>query len=379
MNEAPATTIQRAPRRLAVQSIIGFWAFYFSLNSIRAAMWDGPDQVDMLGRRAVVALFGIMLTGLLYLVLRRVEGRSTRTIVATAIGAALPISLAYSTINYMAFYVVSPSDNMQAELAKNPEKLGSPILHVVDSAVSWYFFIVAWGVLWVALAYAERVRHAEREAARYRAEAQAAELRALRYQINPHFLFNTLNSLSALVLAGRNAAAEQMIVTLSTFFRSSLAGDPAADVPLADEIAMQRLYLAIEQVRFPERLRIEIDLPPALAGVPVPGLILQPLVENAIKHGVARSRVPVTVAIRARAAGDRLEIVVEDDAMPSAGLSTGGTALGLRNVCERLTARFGARALCRAGPRDGGGFEVTLSLPMRGQGVIADRRTAQHV
>lgn len=352
-----------APPRLAVLSILGFWAFYFTLNTARVAMWDGPDQIDMLGRRAVVAMFGIGLTGILYLVLRQVEGRTTHTLVFTAILAAVPIALAYSTINYLAFYVVAPNDNTLAELAKNPDKAGSPVLHIVDSAVSWYFFIVAWGVLWVATANAARVRHAERRAARYQAEAQAAQLRALRYQINPHFLFNTLNSLSALVLAGRNADAERMIMTLSTFFRSSLTGDPVADVPLADEIAMQRLYLAIEAVRFPERLLIDIDVPDALADVRVPGLILQPVVENAIKHGVAPTQRPVTVSIRARALDDWLEIVVEDDGAP-AGTVAAGHGLGMRNVCERLSARFGERARCAAGPRIGGGYRVVLGVPM---------------
>ncbi len=361
----------RASRRVAIQSILGFWAFYFVLNSIRTAMWDGPDQLDMLGRRAVVALFGIGLTGLLYLVLRRVEGARTRTLIATAILAAVPIALAYSAINYTAMFVVAPSDNTLAELAKNPEKLSSPVLHIIDAAISWYFFIVAWGVLWVALSYAGRVREAERQAARYRAEAQVAELRALRYQINPHFLFNTLNSLSALVLTDRNADAERMIINLSTFFRTSLAGDPAADVPLADEIAMQRLYLGIEAVRFPQRLVVDIDVPDRLGDVRVPGLILQPLVENAIKYGVARSRRPVTVSIRARATGDWLELIVEDDGDPVA-VPAPGTGVGQRNVCERLTARFGERARCIAAPRIGGGYRVTLGIPLHADAVLAD-------
>lgn len=352
-----------APIRLAVVSILAFWAFYFTLNSMRAAMWDGPDQLDMLGRRAVVAVCGIGLTAILYLVLRQVEGRSTRTLILTVLGAAVPIALAYSAVNYMAFYVVSPSEHTLAELAKNPKKLETPLLHIIDSAVSWYFFIVAWGVLWVAMANAARVRHAERQAARYQAEAQAAQLRALRYQINPHFLFNTLNSLSALVLAERNADAERMIMTLSTFFRSSMTGDPVADVPLADEIAMQRLYLAIEAVRFPERLLIDIDVPEALANVRVPGLILQPVVENAIKHGVAPTQRPVTVSIRARAIDDRLEIVVEDDGAPADSVAS-GYGVGMRNVCERLAARFGDRARCVAGPRIGGGYRVVLGVPM---------------
>jgi LytS/YehU family sensor histidine kinase len=226
--------------------------------------------------------------------------------------------------------------------------------------------------------YAGRVRAAERQAARYQAEAQSAQLRALRYQINPHFLFNTLNSLSALVLAKRNADAERMIITLSTFLRSSLTGDPVADVPLADEIAMQRLYLAIEAVRFPERLIVDIDVPEALADIRVPGLILQPLVENAIKHGVATSHRPVTVTIRARTIADWLEIVVEDDGAPAAAAAS-GTAVGLRNVCERLSARFGEKARCAAGPRVGGGYRVELGVPLSGGEQEIRRLAHAHV
>ena len=111
-----------------------------------------------------------------------------------------------------------------------------PLAIITDSAVSWYFFIAAWGVLYVALSYAAKVGHAERSAAAYSREAQAAQLRALRYQINPHFLFNTLNSLSTLVLRQRTQEAERMIMNLATFFRTSLTSDPAADVPLCDEI-----------------------------------------------------------------------------------------------------------------------------------------------
>jgi len=135
---------------------------------------------------------------------------------------------------------------------------------ISESAVSWYFFIVAWGVLYVALSYAAKVGQAERQAATYKSEAQAAQLRALRYQINPHFLFNTLNSLSALVLRQRTQEAERMIMNLATFFRTSLTNDPTAQVPLSDEIRMQRLYLDIEQVRFPERLSVAVDVPQEL-------------------------------------------------------------------------------------------------------------------
>ena len=109
-----------------------------------------------------------------------------------------------------------------------------------------------------------RARRSARRASSPR-EAQEAQLRALRYQINPHFLFNTLNSLSSLVLTKRTETAEQMLMNLSTFFRATLSADPTADVPLAEEIKLQRLYLDIEQIRFPDRLTVEIDVPDELA------------------------------------------------------------------------------------------------------------------
>src|SRR5690606_13935264 len=146
---------------------------------------------------------------------------------------------------------------------------------------------------YLALCYAAAVRGAEREAAGFRAAAQAAELRALRYQVNPHFLFNTLNSLSSLVMTDKKEEAERMIINLATFFRTSLTGDPTEDVPLYEEIRLQRLYLDIETVRFPDRLKVEVDVPDPLRTACVPGLILQPIVENAVKYGVSRARRPV--------------------------------------------------------------------------------------
>jgi len=208
------------------------------------------------------------------------------------------------------------------------------------------------------------VGHAERQAAAYRSEAQAAQLRALRYQINPHFLFNTLNSLSTLVLRQRTLEAERMIMNLATFFRTSLTCDPFAEVPLSDEIRMQRLYLDIEQVRFPERLSVVVDVPPELENALVPSLILQPLVENVIKHGVARSTGPIVVTIRARAVNGSLHLAVEDDADGAKDASP-RDGVGLSNVRGRLTATFDGDAHCSYGPRDGGGFRVDLQFPLR--------------
>ena len=361
---APAEETPHVATRLAIWSILGFWAFYYVLNTARMAFAGGEDrQLDMLPRRAAVTVIGIGLTFLIYWLLRRFENRPMRTLLAIAFLASIPVAFAYAYTNYAAFYVVAQSSSMMQELHDMKAKHESVMSVVSESAVSWYFFIAAWGVLYVALSYAARVQGAERKAATYRSEAQAAQLRALRYQINPHFLFNTLNSLSTLVLKQRTEEAERMIMNLSTFFRTSLTSDPAADVALSDEIGMQLLYLEIEKIRFPDRLTVAVDIPEELEDARVPGMILQPLVENAIKHGVAKSSRPVTVTIRARADGASFRLTVEDDADGASRFPV-LNGVGLANVRDRLATRFGGAASVAFGPRDGGGFRCDLTLPL---------------
>ena len=355
-------------RRSSLLSIGCFWGFYFLLNTLRWAIEGEPDQLSGISRRAVVSLLGIGLTFILYLVLRRFEHRRMRVLVTVAFLTSAPVAIVYAVLNYIAFYVVQPTDRILQEMAKYSEEHSGPMVAIADSAVSWYFFIAAWAVLHVALVYAARVRNAERNAARYRTEAQAAQLRALRYQINPHFLFNTLNSLSTLVLRGRNEEAEQMIINLAAFFRASLTVDATEDVPLWEEIRMQQLYLDIEKVRFPDRLLARFEIAPEAQNATVPGLILQPLIENAIKYGVSRSTCPVTVAIRAHGEADRLHLSVEDDGAAHgepAAAHADSHGVGLRNVCDRLAARFNGSAECRYGALPGGGFRVDLVLPLR--------------
>ena len=209
----------------------------------------------------------------------------------------------------------------------------------------------------------QRRRHLERD-------HLALQLAQLKAQLQPHFLFNTLNSLSALVMSGRADRAEEMLMALSTFFRTSLSLDPSADVTLAQEIDLQRLYLDIEKIRFPERLRFEIDVPDDLAGVTVPALILQPLVENAIKYGVSATRDPVLLTIVAqRLDGGRAQIDVTNrlaeagPTKPAASPAHEGTGVGLANVCNRLEAHYGDRADCRFGPIPGG-YKVSIAFPI---------------
>ena len=348
---------------IALYSILGFWLFYTVLVSLRAAVVGFDSQMEMAARRMVVAVIGIIITWILYLVLRRFDQRPLALRVVAAGSLAAPFALAMAATNYYMFYVYDPTMVADSEMQKKASE-SYVVVGIVEEAISRFFFLSAWAALYLALSYASEARRVERRAARLEQAAQQAELRSLRYQVNPHFLFNTLNSLSSLVMKDRRDEAEQMIMSLSNFYRTSLTGDPLDDVPLAEEVHLQKLYLDIEAVRFPDRLKTVIDIPPALLNACVPGLILQPVVENAIKYGVSRTAQPVELRITAREDGDLMHINVTDDGPNPPGQGDGGSGIGLANVRDRLTARFGDRGRIVYGPRDAGGFAVLLTLPI---------------
>ena len=350
---------------IALKSILAFWLLYMALITLRATVLQYPQFWEMMARRGLAAAAGAAITFLVYLALRptRNAGLNVKAVVAGLL--CLPASLLFAAFNYFVFYVYAPLDaakNDPSMQGMDPwEMLWKSVL---ESSLSWYFLFAAWAALYVAMSYARELREADMRAGILTREAQEAQLRALRYQINPHFLFNTLNSLSSLVLANRNETAERMLMNLSAFFRKTLSADSTADVPLSEEINLQRLYLEIEQVRFPERLRVEIDVPDDLLTRRVPVLILQPIVENSVKYGVARARRPVTVRISAHEEAGRLHLKVKDDgdAVPDEDAED-STGVGLNNVCARLAARFGQAAGCLHGADPGGGYTVHLYLP----------------
>lgn len=361
-------------KRLGFVSIAGIWAFYFFIITGRSAIALPGPQLELLLYRVFVTAFAIGATFLLFLFLERFAEKPLRWRIPIAFAAALPIAAAVAAFNLYLFEVADPMNifsgeeyeemmqQYEAELARDP---AAGIKSFIEALMSRYFIIVAWTMLYMALGYAQIVRRAERRAAVFAQEAQTAQLRALRYQVNPHFLFNTLNVLSSLVMRGRKEEAEQMILNLSTFYRTSLTAEPADDVSLAEEIKLQRLYLDIEAVRFPERLVIDIAVPTSLASACVPAMILQPLVENALKYGVARVKRPVTVSIRAHEEEGKLVLSVADngDPMPE-GDGPHGTGVGLANVRDRLDARYGDESKVSAGAREGGGYEVILEMPV---------------
>lgn len=373
-------TIHDTPRRgsvttrLGLISIAGLWAFYFLIITGRSALMIPGGQLEMLIYRTIVTLFAIGLTFVLFLFLERFADKPLRWRIPIAFSAALPIAMAIAAFNLYVFEVADPmnifgGEEMAAQMEQYEQMMANDpyaaYKSFAEAVMSRYFVVIAWSLLYMALGYAQIVRKAERMAAIYAQEAQTAQLRALRYQVNPHFLFNTLNVLSTLVMRDRRDEAEKMILNLATFYRTSLTAKPADDVPLAEEIRLQRLYLDIEMVRFPERLIADIAIPTALASACVPALILQPLVENAIKYGVSRVRRPVTVSIHAEQRDGKLIITVRDDGDPlPVGDGPHGTGVGLTNVRDRLAARYGDASSATWGPHPEGGFEVRIEMPV---------------
>lgn len=396
-NSLPTRLPLFADWRLAAQSIIAFWMFYLVTVLLRGLL--GPDAAHAMNYRVINAMVGIVLTALIYVALRifaRDGGIRRMAFVASV--AALPAAIILSALS-IKLAISGPMDEQQQittqegvaivqrgnnvrivqgdgnELEVNlppvEQIIGDKLPRLIaDGTVTWYFLFAAWCAFFIAMTQQKRTRIAEARMAVAETAAHAAQVRALRYQVNPHFLFNTLNSLSSLVMSGRADRAEEMLMALSTFFRTSLSIDPSADVSLAEEISLQRLYLDIEKVRFPERLHVVIDIPKALEEARVPALILQPLVENAIKYGVSTTTSKVDLIIRARPLdGGRMQLDVtnriagSDPETAPAAPAHEGTGTGLTNVCQRLEAHFGNRADCRFGPVPGG-YNVSIAMPV---------------
>lgn len=356
--------------QMALLTIIGFWAFYALILSLRAALLDFPAQAVLFERRLMVALVGVLVTWILYVGLRMADRRSLGFRVSAAFIGAIPCAMVLASANFYIFNLYDP-----ISLFKDPsvgrtvedlkDQLGLSFWQeVADISVTHYFFLIAWSSLYVAIGYAREVREAERKTSRFAQAAQDAELRSLRYQVNPHFLFNTLNSLSSLVMTGKPKEAETMIQNLSNFYRTSLSSDPLEDVTLEEEVELQRLYLEIESVRYPKRLRVNINIPDELMGQHVPALILQPLVENAIKYGVSRATRPVQITINAKREGSNLVLSVTDDGEVVDSDQVGGNGIGLANVRDRLEARYRSAARLDTQMVHGGGFIAMLTLPL---------------
>ncbi|MBY6191868.1 histidine kinase [Microbulbifer agarilyticus] len=212
--------------------------------------------------------------------------------------------------------------------------------------------------------------HEQEQLKRVHAEsiAKEAQLKMLRYQLNPHFLFNTLNSINALIRIKHEKQAQDMVLRLSQFLRLSLTEAPLKKVSLSQEIKAVQLYLDIERTRFADRLRVEVDIEMNASESLVPSMLLQPIAENAIKYAIAQSVSGGTIAIRAKVDQNRLHIEVCDTGTSSGDVSDEecdieSTGVGLSNVQDRLTTLYGNDFYFTQSQKPSGGLIVTLNLP----------------
>lgn len=364
------TSLRRVLRSTALRLSAVVWVFGYVLVEIAAVAMGRSAPGQMLLANLPLLALGIAQSAGVGLLMSRLGGRPRYLRWPLIVGAGLLAGVVQTMADDAWLRVLSLTliPEWRAWAAPfQPQRL-----FLIFLLYTWTMFLGI-ALLWAARS-ADQARLNEARAAAFEAAALRAEAAALRLQLNPHFLFNTLNGISSLVVRGRQAEAEEMIGRLADFLRASLAADATALVPLAQEVETLRAYLDIEQARFGERLRVEIDLPPELAGLKAPNFILQPLVENAIKHGAARTRAPTTIAIGARAEGGEVILTVVNRTAAGAGASEeaaapeappqGRQGIGLSNTRQRLSVHYGQAAWLQRRPlADGWRVEIGIPLP----------------
>ena len=245
--------------------------------------------------------------------------------------------------------------------AQGTSPFAVPALRLFDYSVTHALALFTWATLYLACRQFLASQEARERLLRSEAMARQAELKALRYQLNPHFLFNSLNTIAALVLERDNESAHAMIVRLSSFLRVTLDGVDE-ECTLREEAQFVEHYLGIETVRFSDRLKYVLDIDANVLDCRVPHLILQPLVENAIRHGLDRSDRGGTIRVTGRQVNGNLELAVIDDGSGIHGAEP-IYGVGLSNVEERLNAQYGGKASLRLCANREGGTTARLRIP----------------
>jgi LytS/YehU family sensor histidine kinase len=310
--------------------------------------------------KSTLTLLGFGISVLLR-VLYRSLGRRGVPLVGLVV-AALPLSFAAAAV-WMAIYhfvltSVSARDHGAWALALRtfPD---------VTNTIYYFFVLVAWSVLYFGIQASLDLGQERSRLARAELLAQQARLRALRLQLNPHFLFNTLNAISALVSDLKGAQANAMICRLADFLRATLEEPASEQVSLAGEIELARRYLEIEAMRFGPRLRVDISVSPEAEPAMVPPMILQPLVENAVRHAVLPREGGGQIAIVADRKEGWLTLSVHDDGPGLADFDVMEKGVGLSNTFSRLAELYGSRAQIRLARSERGGLAVLIRLPFR--------------
>ena len=348
-----ASNMQFGPNlnRQVLALTLGVWAFHIIVcGTLLDLLPDYPGGWDAHAARVVSSLLAMMMCLAMHAILRR-HRAVTFAFLAVVLASMIPLAVLQTWIGAHVFNLFAPELQGEASRAST---------YVFDYfGYQWVFF--TWGALYVGLSHAQEVRARDRRLAEVETQAQQAQLTALKLQINPHFLFNTLNTIAGLVALGRKEETETTMQNLSQFLRYTLANAPSRFASVDEEVGMLQRYLRIEQIRFSDRLHVSYRIDAECARAMLPSLALLPLVENAIKHGLGESEQGITIEIGARREGEHLAIWVENGA-GEAKIKRDGLGIGLENVRQRLAVLFGGEASLEAYPVPNG-WRASLRLP----------------
>ena len=328
------------------------WAGWFVLRAI-SGLANG-QQLIFLAPLLISGITGFSLTTLLSVAFRSLMQRRPLIMWTAAILSVLIATIVYSFIDASMVSIQPRTDDA-------PFTTLFLVPFYLDAVT-----LAAWSSLYFAINYYLRVEQQADQLAQLESQATASTLAMLRYQINPHFLFNTLNSISTLVLLKQTEPANAMLSRLSAFLRYTLVNEPSAEVTMAQEVDTLKLYLEIEKMRFEERLRVRFDVDPRVAEARLPSLLLQPIIENAIKYAVTPSEEGADIVLTAHLVGQNVRITVSDSGgglNPDMSVTTISTGVGLANIRDRLAQAYGDRHRFETRNAPGGGFTVTIDIP----------------
>ena len=348
-------------RRLFWTLQLGGWSSWAATFYLGILVWGEPPERYYL-YLPIIAGVGMGLTLAMRWVYRITWDRSPGTRGFAIMGASYCAGVAWILCRSILFYNLFPE-----EIDRLEARGGIELARYFENTLSGVWVMLVWSALYFGIKYYLLSQEEQQRYLKAISMAQEAQLKMLRYQLNPHFLFNTLNAISTLILDRDTALANDMVMKLSRFLRYSLDNDPMQQVTVAEEIDSLKLYLDIEKVRFAERLTLHFSIDADAEGALMPSLLLQPLVENSIKYAVSQAVGGGSIAVSASVEGDRLQLVVADDG-PGLDLRQGrlpkGGGVGLANTRERLAQVYGEHQSFRLNSTDPHGLTITIRIPI---------------
>lgn len=333
---------------------IGGWTSYLVAAWLGALAHEKPESY--LAVVAATAISGFLLTIPLRMLFRKLWVKSISVMSLGMVAACYGSALGWRWLQNTLYYDWVKND-------WQPEHL----MDYVGGVLGSFYILLCWSGLYFGIKYYQQLQEQTEQTLKATAAAHQAQLKMLRYQLNPHFLFNTLNAISTLILDGANDTANKAVSRLSDFLRYTLDNDPMSQVTLGSELGAIDLYLEIEKVRFAERLVVERTIESPAEKALVPSLILQPLIENAIKYAIFPSEDGGTLRISARVQRGVLVLQLSDT---GPGLGNGKSdnkscGVGLKNTRERLQQLYGDDQAFTLAPNEPSGLTITINLPYR--------------